>query len=94
MEERTKKLYEFVKEFWLLIKNYIHLPNDPNEDEWYHAIESAGNISAKYSNKFGNAEERFCFEMVQLWHVYMNNRVKENRGEELGWYNERIRSDE
>ena len=94
MKEKTKRLYEFITEYWLLIKNTIHLPNNSTEDEWYQAIESAGNISAKYSNKFGNTEERFCFEMVQLWLVYMNNRVKENRGEKLGWYNERIRSDE
>ena len=86
---RKKTMFGFIQEFWNLVKNNLDLePND--SDGWYKAIETAGELSRKYGGKYDGADKRFCFEMIQLWLVYMNNRVRESRGEELGWYNERI----
>ena len=90
--DRKKTMFGFIQEFWNLVKCNLDLDNG-DTDGWYKAIESAGKLNEKYGDKYGNADRRFCWEMINLWMVYMNNRVRESRGEKLSWYNERIGSE-
>ena len=75
--ERTKKLYEFIKEFWLLIKKYIDVPSDKEYAAWMQIIDEAEDLNKKY--KGDDPEGLFVKDCIVAWMAYLNRRNKEGK---------------
>lgn len=70
MDERIKILYDFISDFWKIIKKYAALPN--NDDEWYALINEAEDLNKKYNGTGGSPEGRFVTKCLVEWMSYLN----------------------
>lgn len=75
MKDRTIKLYNFIKEFWFLIKMFIEIPPNNDQDAWDYMVDQAGALEKKYRSD--DAEGKFVTACVVAWLSYLNDRVKE-----------------
>lgn len=81
MEERTMKLYGFIKEFWLIIKKYIDVPADKEDAAWMMILNESEDLNRKYKSK--DPEGIFIKDCITAWMKYLNNRNLENMGRGL-----------
>lgn len=74
MEDRIKVIYDFISDFWKIIKKYAELPD--NDDEWEHLIYEAGELDKKYNKAGGSPESRLFTRLIVDWMEYLNEREK------------------
>ena len=48
--ELQKKIYNFILDYWKLIKAYTPKPADDDIDRWDKLVEDAGKLSDKYKD--------------------------------------------
>ena len=75
--DRVMRIYNFIKEFWPLIKKNINVPPDSDEQGWYSLIDQANNLYEKH--KSDDPEGRFFKNCILAWLDYLNDRNKEGK---------------
>jgi len=78
---RTMRLYNFMKEFWLLVKKYVDVPDNKEDAAWMQIIDEAEDLNKKY--KGDDAEGQFVKDCIVAWMAYLNRRNKENMGRSI-----------
>lgn len=76
MQDRTIKLYNFIKDFWYLIKLFIEIPPNDDQESWGDMIAQASRLNKQYSSD--DAEGQFIRDCIQAWLNYLNVRNKES----------------
>ena len=73
--ERKVRIYNFIKEFWNLVKSWIEVPSQSDSEGWEQVLSDSEKLKPYYSED--NAEGRFFRKMVVDWMEYLKERSKE-----------------
>ena len=79
--DRKLKIYNFIKDFWNIIKKYIDVPADKEDAAWMTILNESEDLSWKYKSK--DPEGIFIKDCITAWMKYLNNRNLENMGRGL-----------
>lgn len=64
-----RKLYNFIYEYWKLVKQYTPYPSNENIEAWDKLIEEAGAMLNRYND--GSIEYSFFKGLVFAWFDYI-----------------------
>lgn len=73
--DRIHIIYGFIKEFWQIIKKYINVPPNHDNDSWDRITDEATALIKKYRD--GSVEGEFFKRLVFDWLDYLHDRNKE-----------------
>lgn len=66
-------MYDFISDFWKIIKKYAELPTD--QTEWDQLTDEASELTRKYRQQAGDTPEtRFFRKCVVDWLEYISER--------------------
>lgn len=67
--ELQKKIYNFILDYWKLIKEYTPRPAEDDTERWEKILEDVDALGKKY--KDDSREYQFFYQMLFLWLRYM-----------------------
>ena len=79
--DRKLKIYNFIKDFWNVIKKYIDVPDNKEDAAWMQIIDEAEDLNQKYKGE--DPEGQFVKDCIVAWMAYLNRRNKENMGRSI-----------
>jgi hypothetical protein len=67
--ELQKKIYNFILDYWKLIKAWTPRPDDNDLDKWEKILEDVDKVNKKYMD--GSKEYEFFKRLLLTWLEYM-----------------------
>lgn len=67
--ELQKKIYNYILDFWKLIKQYTPYPNKDDTEAWIKLIKDSEEMLKKHES--GTKEDKFFRELLFTWFDYI-----------------------
>ena len=73
--ERKVRIYNFIRQFWDIVKSWIEVPSQNDSEGWEAILTDSEKLKPYYSED--TAEGRFFRKVVVDWMEYLKERSKE-----------------
>lgn len=73
--DELMKIWNFTKEFWLLIKKYYWPPQDATDPYWHDLIAEAGALGEKYER------DSLCVRLINAFMGYIEEKYRHGKAD-------------
>ena len=71
--DELMKTWNFLKEFWVLIKKYYYPPQSATDAYWHDLIEEAGMLGEKYER------DSLCIRLIHAFMDYVEEKYRNGK---------------